>query len=365
MSPWGRRMGLWGLWLALLGGCGPAPDTAPPPGHDGEVPALVLPPGFSSVPVLPDNPLTPEGIALGRWLFHSPLLSANGRVSCATCHVQEHAFSLDVPLATVGVSGRRLSRHVPTLINLAWMDGLFWDGGAKNLESLSLGPLTHPDEMGQEDLQALMDRLAGTPEAVQRFERAFGPGEPTLGQLLRALAQFQRTLVSARSRYDGWRRGEPGLALSTFEQMGHGLVRQRCAPCHASELFTDNAFHNNGLDAAFGEGEDLTRGRGRVTLLPGDAGRYKTPTLRNVARSAPYMHDGRFATLDEVLEHYRQGVVPSSTLDVALRRDAEPPGIALDVLEKAAVLAFLETLTDDSFLRESAWRPPPPANDSP
>lgn len=342
MSP-GRRVA--GLLLVLLGGCGPAaPETVPSPPP--------LPVGSTAVPAPPDNPSTPEGVALGRWLFHSPLLSANGRVSCATCHVQARAFSLDAPLGTPGVSGRALSRHVPALVNLAWMDGLFWDGGAKNLESLSLGPLTHPDEMGQGDLEALMERLAATPEAAEHFERAFGPGRPTLGQLLRALAQFQRTLISADSRYDRWRRGEPGATLSAREQEGHALVRQRCAPCHGTELFTDNAFHNNGLDAAFGGGEDVTRGRGRVTLRPEDTGRYKTPTLRNVARSAPYMHDGRFATLDAVLAHYRHGVVPSPTLDSALRREGASPGVSLDERETAAVRAFLDTLTDETFLGE-------------
>ncbi|WP_395852060.1 cytochrome-c peroxidase [Cystobacter fuscus] len=361
MSWHGRRAGnvaAWNLMLALLGACGPGPESVPPP-EGSEAPGPVLPLGFTSVPALPDNPTTPEGVALGRWLFYSPLLSSNGRVSCASCHVQAHAFSLDASLATIGVSGRPLVRHVPSLINLAWMDGLFWDGGAKNLESLSLGPITHPDEMGQRDLQALMERLASTPEAVQRFEAAFGPGGPTLGQLLRALAQFQRTLVSARSRYDSWRRGEPGGELSALEQAGHGLVRTRCTPCHDTELFTDNAYHNNGLDSVWGEGEDATRGRGRITLRPEDTGRYKTPTLRNVARSAPYMHDGRFATLDAVLEHYRRGVVPSPTLDIALRGDShQAPGVPLSDVEKAALLLFLDTLTDEAFLGDPALGAP-------
>ncbi|ATB43344.1 cytochrome c551 peroxidase [Cystobacter fuscus] len=357
MSPPGRRGGsaAWKLMLALLGACGPGPEAVSPP--EGGEP--VLPLGITFVPAPQDNPSNPEGVALGRWLFYSPLLSGNGRVSCASCHVQSHAFSLDASLATVGVSGRPLVRHAPALINLAWMDGLFWDGGAKNLESLSLGPITHPDEMGQGNLQALMERLASTPEAVQRFEAAFGPGGPTLGQLLRALAQFQRTLVSARSRYDLWRRGEPGGELSALEQAGYGLVRARCTPCHDTELFTDNAYHNNGLDSVWGEGEDETRGRGRITLEPEDTGRYKTPTLRNVTRSAPYMHDGRFATLDAVLEHYRQGVVPSPTLDIALRGDGQQaPGLSLSDVEKAAVLAFLDTLTDEAFLSDPALGPP-------
>jgi cytochrome c peroxidase len=320
----------------------------------------VLPAGFTDIPAPPDNPLTPEGVALGRWLFHSPLLSSNGQVACATCHDPQRAFSEDAALSQRGVSGRALERHTPALINLAWTDGLFWDGGAKNLESLSLGPLTHPDELGQADLPALMERLASRPDVVSRFESAFGPGGMELGSLLRALAQFQRTLVSADSRYDRWRRGEPGARLSPSEHRGLELVSQRCLPCHGSELFTDNAFHNNGLDVddAFGQDESVTRGRGRITQRPEDVGRYKTPTLRNVAVTAPYMHDGRIATLDGVLEHYQRGMVSSSTLDAAFLREGGAPGLPLDDAQKAAILDFLRALTDERFLSEPRLGPP-------
>ncbi|AKQ68372.1 Cytochrome c551 peroxidase [Myxococcus hansupus] len=341
------------LWMA----CGGTPGGTHPNAPEEAAPR-VLPVGFSFLPAPEDNPLTPEGVALGRWLFHSPRLSGNGQVSCATCHDQAHAFSVPEALTTRGVSGRPLARHAPTLINLAWAEGLFWDGGARNLESLSLAPLTHPDEMGQSDLAGMMEALAQDASVARQFEAAFGDGPPTLGHLLRALAQYQRTLVSARSRYDAWRRGETGALLTAQERQGLDLVRTRCAPCHDGELFTDNAFHNNGLDAHFGEGEDESRGRGRVTLREEDAGRYKTPTLRNVAVSAPYMHDGRFATLEDTLRHYRQGVVPSPTLDTALLRDGEAPGIPLNDAEVSAVLAFLHTLTDASFLSEVSLGPP-------
>jgi cytochrome c peroxidase len=350
-TPWRTATGL--LLAVLLGACGEAPtspeaEPRPPP----------LPVGFSAIPALQDNPLTAEGISLGRWLFYSPALSSNGQVACATCHPPSRAFSDEAPLTRRGVSGKPLSRHTPALINLAWMEALFWDGGSKNLESLSLAPLTHPDEMGQADLGALMARLAANPGAVQRFERAFGAGGLSLGNLLKALAQFQRTLVSADSPYDRWRRGEPGGELSPLAQEGFALVRRHCTPCHGTELFTDNAFHNNGLDARFGTGEEVTRGRGRVTLRDEDAGLYKTPTLRNVALTAPYMHDGRFATLDAVLEHYRHGMVPSATLDTAFQRGAAPPGLALEEDEKAALLAFLEALTDSSSLTNPTLGPP-------
>ncbi len=297
---------------------------------------------------------------MGRWLFHSPSLSSTGQVSCASCHDQARAFSDDAALSRRGVTGQPLARHTPPLVNLAWVGELFWDGGMKNLESLSLAPLTHPDELGQADLPALMERLAAQPEAVRRFEAAFGPGGLSLSNLLRALAQFQRTLVSADSRYDRWRRGEPGEALSAQEEAGLALVQRHCAPCHGTELFTDNAFHNNGLDSRFGSDTEVTRGRGRITLSTEDDGRYKTPTLRNVTRSAPYMHDGRLATLDAVLEHYRHGMVPSATLDPLFQRGDGAPGLSLEDGEKAAILAFLEALTDESFLTDSRLGPPEP-----
>ncbi|WP_245767657.1 cytochrome-c peroxidase [Stigmatella erecta] len=355
---WRMATGL--LWAVLLGACGEAAGPRAPAPPEGESRPRALPVGFDSIPALQDNPLTDEGVSLGRWLFYSPALSSTGQVSCATCHPPSRAFSDDAPLTQRGVSGKPLARHTPALINLAWMESLFWDGGLKNLESLSLSPLTHPDEMGQADLGALMARLAADPGAVRRFEDAFGPGGLTLGHLLQALAQFQRTLVSADSPYDRWRRGEPGGELSPLAQEGLALVQRHCTPCHGSELFTDNAFHNNGLDARFGTGEDVTRGRGRITLRDEDAGHYKTPTLRNVALTAPYMHDGRFATLDAVLEHYRHGMVPSATLDAAFQRGGASPGIGLEEGEKAALLAFLEALTDPSFLTDPALGPPEP-----
>ncbi|MDY7230338.1 cytochrome-c peroxidase [Hyalangium rubrum] len=358
MSPRPRRWtAAWLLLPVLLGACGGESGGGPSPAPESDAPRA-LPAGFTTLPTLQGNPLTPEGVSLGRWLFHSPVLSSTGQVSCATCHPQAHAFAHDTPLTRRGVSGRPLARHTPALINLAWTGELFWDGGVKNLESLSLAPLTHPDELGQADLAGLLERLASQPEAVRRFEAAFGPEGLSLGNLLRALAQFQRTLVSADSRYDRWRRGEQGGVLSHQEQAGFELVQRRCGPCHGTELFTDNAFHNNGLDSHFGAGEDVRRGRGRVTQRAEDDGRYKTPTLRNVARSAPYMHDGRFATLDAVLEHYRHGMVPSATLEPLFQRGSAPPGLSLEDGEKAAILAFLETLTDESFLTDSRLGPP-------
>lgn len=322
--------------MAALAGC----DRALPP--EGSLPA---PPDNlgETIPSPPHNPMTAAGVALGRRLFFDPRLSGDDRIACASCHDPERAYSDPRP-ASVGASGEPLPRNAPPLINLAWHEGYFWDGGAKNLESQIYGPLTSPDEMDQ-DLDELLDELRADDSYPAMFAAAFSDGI-TLGNLARAIAQFERSLVSASSRYDRFVRGEPGGGLSDLEQQGLALVRAKCSPCHTTDLFTDGGYHNNGLDPAFAEDDErLAWGRGRISRDPRDLGKYKTPTLRNLARTAPYMHDGRFDTLPEVLEHYRGGVVASPTLDEALRR-GDALGIALDDDDVAAILAFLRTLDD-------------------
>ncbi len=298
------------------------------------------------LPTRADNPTTAAGAALGRRLFFDPVLSSTGTVSCGTCHEPVLAFSIDDALTTRGVSGVALERHAPTLVNLAWITQLFWDGGAKNLESLALAPISHPDEMGRTlGMGPILDALAEDVTYVAQFEYAFGPGGLTASHLLRALAQYQRTIVSDQSRWDEVMRGTVDFDLD--ERRGEELFDIHCARCHTPGLFTDGSFHNNGLDVDFGDApEGVRRGRGRVTSDPTDIGKFRTPTLRNVRLSAPYMHDGRFTTLREVLEHYRSGMRASPTLDPSFLRADGPPGIQmhddeLDVLER-----FLDTLTD-------------------
>lgn len=311
----------------------------------------------TSVPYPDRNPLTHEGVALGRMLFYDPVLSKTGTVSCATCHQQEKAFTDGKALTTAGVSGKPLLRHVPSLVNLAWMPGLFWDGGAKDLESLSFGPLTHPDEMGQ-DLKALAQKLQQHSQYPQLFKKAFGTDSVTSAAITRALAQFQRTLISANSRYDKYVRHETGGDLSELELEGLTLFQEHCSSCHATGFFTDNSYHNNGLDSSFSpDHEALAYGRGRISGTPEDVGKYKTPTLRNIALTAPYMHDGRFQTLEEVLEHYSAGVVYSASLAPELQQQGRL-GIPLSPSEKAKLIAFLQTLTDESFIQNSAFSKP-------
>ena len=311
---------------------------------------LRVPANFPDPPDFPDNPLTTAGVTLGEKLFFDSKLSGNNRISCATCHEPDLAFSEGSALSTKGISGKPLLRHVPSLINLAWsQNGFFWDGGSKNLESQAFGPLAHEDEMFQ-DLQELEEELKTDPEYSELFQNAF-QSEIAINLAVKALAQYQRSLVFADSKYDKYIRNEDAVALNEQELKGYTLYLDKCAQCHQSDLFTDDEYHNNGLDATFSDfsHDELFLGRYRVTRNPDDIGKYKTPTLRNIAITAPYMHDGRFSSLEEVLNFYNSGVQDSKTLDPLLKQDTKP-GIELNADEQEALIAFLNTLTDSKYL---------------
>ena len=323
--------------LVLVLGCGTTERSDRPLVVD--VPATL----GVELPQPEHNPMTEHGVELGRTLFFDARLSGRGDLSCASCHRPELAFS-DGLRRSVGAAGTPLPRHTPALLNLAWSPGFFWDGGAKNLESQVFAPLTSPDEMNQ-DLDRLMDLLAADPVYPQMFARAFGDGL-TLANVARAIAQYERTLISADSRYDRFVSGELG-ALDEHEREGLVAFERHCASCHVPGFFTDQGFHNNGLDDDFPEDDErIAWGRGRITHRAADIGKYKTPTLRNVALTAPYMHDGRFATLHDVLEHYRHGLRPSPTLASVLLAGDGTPGLVMTDAQADAIVAFLNALTD-------------------
>lgn len=317
---------------------------------------LSLPDHFPAPILIESNPLTEEGVLLGKTLFFDPAISANGKVSCASCHLPRLAFSDGVAIPESGVSGKALERHSPVLFNLAWMgNGFFWDGGSKNLESQAFGPLTHADEMGM-DINELEHRLKMDRAYVELFEAAFEDGISS-PNVVKALAQFERTLISASSKYDQSKKSETEVELSEQELMGFALVQNHCTVCHKGELFTDNLFHNNGLDADFSNGghEMVLLGRFRITQEEKDRGAFKTPSLRNVMLSAPYMHDGRFNTIDEVLDHYSDGVNDVLTTSELVYQKEGGVGIPLSKSDKAAIKAFLHTLTDHDFVTDEAW----------
>jgi cytochrome c peroxidase len=311
---------------------------------------IEVPEGFPAIEPAEENPLTEEGVALGRLLFYDVRLSGNNRISCASCHDPALAFSDGVALSAIGASGEQLHRHAPALINLAWAkNGLFWDGGASNLESQAFAPLSSPDEMYQ-NLTELEHELKQVPDYVNRFKQVF-QAEIKSVYVVKALTQFERTLVSAKSRYDRYQRKAPGVSFSPEESLGLSLVNLKCRSCHSGELFTDNNYHNNGLDQDFSntQFEGLYQGRYRISYQLSDLGKYKTPTLRNVLRTAPYMHDGRLSTIEEVLDHYEHGVKTYMTTDLLLNQRDGKPGIPLSSAEKKAIIAFLGTLTEPEF----------------
>ena len=293
-----------------------------------------------------DNPVTEAGFALGRQLFYDPKLSRDGTIACASCHQQFAAFAhYDHPVSH-GIDNRNGTRNAPGLFNLAWQPQLMWDGSAHHLEVQPLGPLGNPLEMDQ-DLPGLIARLNADAGYQQRFAAAFGSADIDSQRMLRALAQFTGTLVSANSRYDRYRAGD-SEALSAIEQAGLESFRAHCASCHVEPLLSDFSYRGNGLDAV-----SKDAGRQIVSGREEDRGRFRVPSLRNIGLTPPYMHDGRFDTLEQVLDHYQHGIADSAALDPSLRG-----GIGIDDDERAALLAFLRTLDDPALVHDIRYADP-------
>ena len=301
-------------------------------------------------PVIPiDNPQTVEGVALGKKLFFDPILSGDNTQACADCHKPQNAFT-DNSRFSDGIDGVFGNRNSMPLFNLAWNynDRFFWDGRTLSLEHQALEPVSDPIEM-HNTWEVVVDRLSQHPEYPQLFNNAFGEGSITKEKTTKAIAQFERTLISANSKFDRFLLGE--ATLTPEEQNGFDVFmdesRGDCFHCHGNPnnpLWTNNAFHNNGLDATF---TDL--GLGEVTGDPGDNGKFRSPSLRNLAYTAPYMHDGRFATLDEVINHYSEGLQNSPTIDPLMKK-VNQGGVQLTDQDKADLKTFLLSLSDPSFI---------------
>ncbi|GAA4357867.1 cytochrome c peroxidase [Hymenobacter saemangeumensis] len=335
-------MGLLAGATLLLPGCDDDPDYVP----GFKVPGVSQPANFPAMVYRPDmNPPDRATFELGRSLFYDARLSRDGSVSCGSCHQQAAAFANAGHARSHGVGGQFGSRNSPALQNLRWKPSFMWDGGAVHIENQPLAPFLNPVEMG-ETLPGVLAKLNADAAYRQRFATIYGPGPIQSYHLLRALAQFTAALTSANSRYDQYVRREPGGALDAAELRGLALVKAKCASCHATDLFTDETFRNNGLDRRF----DRDSGRAHISGLAADVGRFKVPSLRNVALTAPYMHDGRFPSLARVLEHYAQGVQPSPTLDPLLQPSTGPLGIPLTAQQQQDIIAFLGTLTDQHFI---------------
>lgn len=324
MSTWKRWVGLLCAFLLFSLAGDPTlplryPLHFPPPVYD-----------FSR------NPLSEEKIALGRVLFYDPILSKDGSISCASCHSSYNAFAHTDHALSHGIYDSVGLRNAPALMNLAWQPHFMWDGAVHHLDVQALAPIASPSEMGG-DFAQVIAKLRETERYPSLFQAAYGDSAITGERFLKALAQFQLTLVSAGSRYDRMREGR--LVFSPQEEQGYQVFKEYCGRCHVEPLFSNYAFSSHGLppDPLLG---DL--GRYRITGNPADSLLFKTPTLRNLAYTYPYMHDGRFRTLRQVLDHYEEASLPT----------------ALGPAQKADLLAFLRTLNDSSFVFEPRFQFP-------
>lgn len=284
-----------------------------------------------------DNQISRLRFELGRDLFYDTILSLDNSISCASCHSQTHAFADHNSAFSLGVNGTVGVRNSPSLSNLAWYPSFMWDGGVNHIETFSTAPITNPLEM-HETIANVVAKLNANVVYRQKFQKAYGITEITDQRMLHALTQYMVMLISDDAKYDRYRRGT--YTFTADEKAGYDLFKSKCASCHTEPLFTDFSYRNNGIDATF---SDL--GRGLITLDAADNGKFKVPSLRNVQLTYPYMHDGRFYTLAQVLDHYASGVQSSSTLDPMLTN-----GIPLSEPEKLQLIAFLKTLTDYTFM---------------
>jgi cytochrome c peroxidase len=308
-----------------------------------EIPAGFPAPAYTFA----DNPLTKEGFELGRKLFYDGRLSVNNNFSCSGCHGQRAAFGTYEHDLSHGYNGEHTLRNAPPLFNLAWQKNFHHDGEFTSLNEEAKQPITANDEMG-ESFSNVMMKIAGDKTYREMFTAVYGDELITPDRLTKALAQFTGFMVSANSKYDNVKKGTS--AFTAEEDRGYILFKNKCATCHPGPMFTDYSFRNIGLPL-----DPFLKDYGgmRVTNKREDSLRFKVPTLRNLVFTSNYMHDGRFGTLAQCLEHYRTGVQAGPTLDPSLTG-----GISLTNIEITDVISFLKTLTDSSFIKDSRFAKP-------
>lgn len=299
---------------------------------------------------LANNPPTEKGFELGKKLFYDGRLSSDGLVSCGFCHIQQDAFTHHGHTLSHGVDNAVGTRNTPPIQNLAYQTSFMYDGATVHLDLQPVIPFTNPVEMNGNFGNAIsMMKADATYQKL--FKIAFADGQINSENMLKAMGQFMVMVTSSNSRFDKYRRQESDGTLTQEELDGYAVFNAKCASCHATDLFTDNSFRNNGLPVN-PVVNDV--GRYRVTELATDYYKFKVPSLRNIEKTAPYMHDGRLFTLEAVLEHYNSGVTASETLDPILNKNGVL-GIPLTPAEKTKVIAFLKTLTDNQYLTDKRF----------
>jgi cytochrome c peroxidase len=306
---------------------------------------LTIPNGFPQLPATLANELTDARIALGKQLFYDTRLSADNSISCGSCHRAEYAFAEPLSLSK-GIGGRSGFRNAQPLFNLAWKDHYFRDGGVSLLKLTAMNPIQNPNEMGSSLLEIVL-KLREDDTYRAAFKKAYND-TISGNSILHALMCFQVGFISGNSRYDQWKNGNPS-ALSEQEIRGKKLFfssKTGCSNCHGSFNFDSPGFASNGLFEAYADS-----GRQRITMDPADRGKFSIPSLRNIAHTAPYMHDGSFANLEEVLNHYSKGGTGFYNTDERIK----PLKLSKD--EKLDLLAFLESLTDEGFLHNAEFKP--------
>jgi len=325
---------------------------------------FIYPANFGNrISVPDDNPTTKQGVYLGRTLFYEKKLSATNTISCASCHKQERAFTDDKAFSK-GIDNVPTSRNAMSLTNLLWTRKFFWDGRSASLEEQAVFPLTNLHEMGQ-SLDNSAQKLRNTPQYPALFKLVYGDDAITGDRIIKAIAQFERTLISCNSRYDQYlkntyqptERELKGMALfMTGPDPEKGIRGANCVHCHGGTKNYMEFFHNNGLDSI-----PADAGIESITGLSSDRGRFKAPTLRNIALTAPYMHDGRFETLEQVVDHYSEHIKQSPSLSTFLIGESNERGgtsLKLRPEEKKELIAFLNMLTDSTFITDKRFSDP-------
>ena len=292
-----------------------------------------------------ENPITKNGVELGRKLFYEGRLSRNNTISCGFCHIQENAFTHHGHTVSHGIDDRLGIRNAPPIQNMAFLKRYMWDGVIHNLNQQPIIPITDANEMDS-SMPEVIAKLSKEDLYKKLFKQAYGDESITGDRVLKALSQFMATLISADSKYDRFKQGKENL--SSDESQGLALFQQKCSSCHSGELFTDESFRNTGM---YYNTQFKDAGRHRVTLDQNDWMKFRVPSLRNVEYTSPYMHDGRFYTLEAVLNFYSDNVDDDPNLDPQLKQN-DHIGIAMNAQEKQFIIAFLKTLSDKSFISD-------------